>query len=245
MFSIWKNKSDASFDYGLLGTDMHSHLVPAVDDGAPDPDTSVKLIKGMLNLGFKKMITTPHIMKDMYPNTAVELRKNHKQLLLRLKDEQIEVELLLAAEYFLDDHVKEILRQRDQLLTMNGNMVLVEFSLANEPIGLKEILFEMELQGYIPVIAHPERYIYHERNLSFFEDLKNSGYLFQLNILSLAGFYGKSPSVLAQQFIKRGFYELAGTDLHGEKHLQALKSPLIKDNMERLVSSGNLLNPFW
>jgi len=107
---------------------------------------------------------------------------------------------------------------------------------------LKEILFEMQLQGYQPVIAHPERYSYHERNSEFFSVMKNSGYWFQLNILSLAGLYGKSARTLAHNFIKNNYYELAGTDLHNPLHLRALRDPAINDDLKRLLDSGKLKN---
>jgi tyrosine-protein phosphatase YwqE len=114
--------------------------------------------------------------------------------------------------------------------------------MASEPIDLKEILFEMQLQGYQPVIAHPERYSYYERNMEFFEIMKSSGYWFQLNILSLAGLYGKSSQTLAKVFIKKNYYELAGTDLHNERHLKLLEQSLFSTELMRLLDSGKLIN---
>ncbi len=242
MFSFWKRKGSGVFDYGLLGADMHSHLIPGIDDGSPDTETSLGLIRGLKALGYRKLVTTPHIMRDMYPNTAAGILEQFEKLQEIIRSAAIDVELGVAAEYFLDDHLREILKKKQRLLTISKNMVLVEFSMASEPLNLKEILFELQLQGYTPVIAHPERYIYHERNRSFFEDLKSSGYLFQLNILSLTGFYGRSPFVLAHDFIKKGFYDLAGTDLHNVRHLKALENPKLKTELSRLLESSRLLN---
>jgi tyrosine-protein phosphatase YwqE len=120
--------------------------------------------------------------------------------------------------------------------------VLVEFSLASEPIDLKEILFEMQLQGYQPVIAHPERYSYNERNHEFFASMKSSGYWFQLNILSLAGVYGRSPQILARNFIKNNYYELVGTDLHNQLQLRMLKDSGFGAELNRLLDSGKIIN---
>jgi len=242
MFSFWKKGNEERFDYSLLQTDMHSHLIPGIDDGAPDMDTAVQLIKGLAELGYKKLITTPHVMWDMYKNTTPGIRSGYEMLQQRIKEENIDITIGVAAEYFLDNYVKNLLANKEPLLTIKDNLVLVEFSMASEPIDLKEILFEMQLQGYQPVIAHPERYSYHERNSEFFSVMKNSGYWFQLNILSLAGLYGKSARTLAHNFIKNNYYELAGTDLHNPLHLRALRDPAINDDLKRLLDSGKLKN---
>ena len=242
MFNIWKREKEERFNYGLLNTDMHSHLIPGIDDGSPDLDASIKLIKGLTDVGYKKLITTPHIMWDMYKNSSEDILSRYTSLQNRIKKENIDVEINVAAEYFMDDHFKMLLAKRESLLTIKDDLVLVEFSLGNEPIGLKETLFEMQLQGYQPVIAHPERYVYNERNTHFFSDLKNAGCLFQLNILSLTGIYGKSAQTLAHYFIKQKYYELAGSDLHNQRHLNMLNDPSINTGLKKLLDSGNLKN---
>ena len=242
MFSFFKKSKEERFDYSLLQTDMHSHLVPGIDDGAPDIESSVQLIKGMAELGYKKLITTPHIMWDIYKNTTEDIAQRFEKLKQRIAAENMDIKIEVAAEYFLDGYVKDLLVQKKPLLTIKDNMVLVEFSMASEPIDLKEILFEMQMQGYQPVIAHPERYSYHEKNLDFFDIMRSSGYLFQLNILSLAGLYGKSAKNLAHQFIKQNYYDLAGTDLHNPLHLRALNDPSINFEMQKLLDSGTLRN---
>ena len=171
MFSFFKKSKEERFDYSLLQTDMHSHLVPGIDDGAPDIESSVQLIKGMAELGYKKLITTPHIMWDMYKNTPEDIAQRFEKLQQRIAAENMDIKIEVAAEYFLDGYVKDLLAQKKPLLTIKDNMVLVEFSMASEPIDLKEILFEMQMQGYQPIIAHPERYIYLERNKDFAQAL--------------------------------------------------------------------------
>jgi tyrosine-protein phosphatase YwqE len=242
LFSKSKSNNSGKPDYGLLKTDMHSHLLPGIDDGSPDIETSLKLIKGMMAMGFTKFITTPHIMWDMYKNTPEII--NEKLALVRnaLAAEGIDVEINAAAEYFLDDHVEGLLKRNERLLTISGNMVLSEFSLAYPPHGLKDILFEMQMQGYQPVIAHPERYTYLEGNKEFYEELKDTGCLFQLNILSLTGYYGKSVQELANHLIKKGYYDLIGTDLHGFRHLDNLPSASIAQSLEKLMATGKILN---
>lgn len=240
---LWGKKESSVFDYSLLGADMHSHLLPGIDDGSPDLNTSVQLINGLLQLGFKKLITTPHIMWDMYQNTRDGILRQYEVLKNHLNEQQIHVEIEPAAEYFLDDNLKKLLTNKEPLLTIGDNLVLVEFSMASEPLDFKELLFEMQMQGYRPIIAHPERYVYHERNKEFFEDLKIAGYLFQLNIMSLAGAYGKSVHELARYFIKHQYYDLAGTDLHNPQQLAHLHSSSITHGLKELLESGKLINP--
>jgi len=240
--SLWGKKESGAFDFGLLKTDIHSHLLPGIDDGAPDLATSVEMINGLMHLGFKKLITTPHVMQDMYPNKRDDILKQYDALKQHLEKEDINVELEVAAEYFLDDNFKKLLSDKEPLLTFGDNLVLVEFSMASEQYNFKELLFEMQMQSYRPVIAHPERYVYHERNKEFFENLKSAGYLFQLNIMSLAGAYGKSVHELARYFIKHQYYDLAGTDIHNLHHFAHLQNPSIAHGLKELLDSGRLIN---
>ncbi len=245
MFNFFSRSkaSPAPAGYDLLKTDMHSHLVPGIDDGSPDLETSLALIKGMSELGYRKLITTPHILWDMYRNTREDILRRTDALRKEMKKAGLEVELQAAAEYFLDDHVAALIRRNEPLLTISGNMVLVEFSMAYIAHGIKDILFDLQMQGYLPVIAHPERYIYLQHNKEFFEELKTIGCLFQLNLLSLGSHYGKSVSELAGYLLKKGYYDLAGTDLHHAGHLDALRQPGLSSQVKKLAESGVFRNP--
>lgn len=181
-------------------------------------------------------------MWDMYKNTSEIILQKLELVREEVKAEGWDVEINAAAEYFLDDYVEGLVSSNTPLLTISGNMVLVEFSLAYPSHSLKDILFEMQMQNYQPVIAHPERYIYLEKNKDFYEELKDIGCLFQLNLLSLGGYYGKSPQVLAEHLIKQGYYDLIGTDLHGFRHLESLQNPAIMAPMMKLVESGKIKN---
>jgi protein-tyrosine phosphatase len=233
----------AKVDFSILKADMHSHLLPGIDDGSPDMETSLRLIRGMTELGFTKLITTPHIMWDMYKNTRAVILDKLEQLQAAVKAEGLTVEINAAAEYFLDDYVSGLLKKNEPLLTVSGKMVLVEFSLAQPSMSLKDILFEMQMQGYIPIIAHPERYIYLEHNKDFYEELKNIGCLFQLNLLSLCNHYGKSVHEIAQYLVKKEYYDLVGTDLHHYRHIEALSNPALAQGLQKLLESGKILNP--
>ncbi len=244
MFNFFSKSKPAlgKVDLGVLKTDMHSHLLPGIDDGSTDIETSLKLIKGMTQLGYTKLVTTPHIMWDMYKNTSEIILQKLELVREAVKSEGLNVEIHAAAEYFLDDYTAGLIKNNTPLLTISGNMVLVEFSMAYRTHGLKDILFDMQMQNYQPVIAHPERYIYLDQNKEFYEELKDIGCLFQLNLLSLGGYYGKSVQELAQYLIKKGHYDLIGTDLHHDRHLDALHNPVIATPLMKLLDSGKIKN---
>lgn len=243
MFLFKKKDTNINkLNYGLLNADIHSHLLPGIDDGSPDMETSIMLIKGMKELGFKKLITTPHILWDMYRNTSAIILEKLDLVRNQLREEQIDIELQAAAEYFVDDHLGEVLERKEPLLTFGNKMVLVEFSMASQPYEYKKILFEMQVQGYQPVLAHPERYLYLEHNKNFYDDLKNAGYLFQMNILSLAGYYGNNAMKLARYLALKQYYDLVGSDLHHFGHLNALKTPSHSSTIQQVIESEKILN---
>ena len=238
---FFKKKESGNVDLSWLVTDMHSHLLPAIDDGSQDITSSVALIKGLAQFGYKKLITTPHIMWEVYPNTPDIITNGIENVRQAVNEAGIEIELHAAAEYFIDEHFQDLLRNKIPLLTLSGNIVLVEFSMVTAPMDLQQVIFEMEIQNYQPVIAHPERYIYLNRKKEFFDDLKASGCYFQLNLLSLSGHYGSSVQELAEYLLKKNYYDYAGTDLHHEKHLSLLQK-LPSSQLKRLQDSGNMKN---
>jgi protein-tyrosine phosphatase len=243
MFNLFgKKKASVPFDFSLIGTDMHSHLLPGIDDGATDLENSLELIKGLHQLGYTKFITTPHIMAGMYHNTPEIINDRLGLVRQALEQHNIPVTIHGAAEYFLDEHVEELLQKKEPLLTISDNLVLTEFSMAQPPMNIKDILFEMQMQGYQPIIAHPERYTYLIQNKGFYNELKDIGCYFQLNILSLSGGYGKVVSELAQYLLKNNFYNLLGTDLHHVRHLDALHNPALTDQLNKVLSDNQLLN---
>ena len=212
-----KRKSAPDVDLSWLVADMHSHLVPGIDDGSQDVTTSVSLIRNMVDLGFKKIITTPHILWEIYPNTPDVIINRFEEVKEAVRREHIEVELHAAAEYFMDDHFEDHLQSKQPLLKLSGNMVLVEFSMVTAPMDLQQLIFELQMQNYQPILAHPERYVYLSRHKSTFEDLKAAGCYFQVNLLSLTGHYGNSVLELSEWLLKQNMYDFAGTDVHGQK----------------------------
>jgi tyrosine-protein phosphatase YwqE len=240
MFSIFKRKYPAKpADFSSLHTDMHSHLLPGIDDGAKDLQQSILLKKGLEDLGFQQFITTPHIYWDLYKNTDNTIG----QALNTLQEGNQHRNIKAAAEYFMDDYFDELLDGGKPLRTLGGKRVLVEFSFVAPPMDLSDLIFKLQIKGYEPVLAHPERYNYYMANKIAYEDFKSMGCLFQINLLSLTGYYGKTTQELGQHLISKNFIDFAGTDLHHLKHLEALRqSKSIAAALQPLVESGRLLN---
>ncbi|GJM33437.1 MAG: capsular polysaccharide biosynthesis protein [Saprospiraceae bacterium] len=217
---------------------MHSHLIPGIDDGAPDVETSVTLIKGLMALGFKRIITTPHIMADLYPNTPEIIQAGLEKVRTALKAEKIDIPIDAAAEYLMDEAFGEKI-DSGQLLTLPGNYVLVEMSFISPPPQLNEYLFLLQTKGYKPIMAHPERYMYLGGDLGAYERLKERGCLMQLNLLSLTGYYGREIQRSAFKMTKAGLFDLAGTDLHHEGHREALEG-LLKGGKANVLLGGQV-----
>lgn len=245
MFGIFKKKKEQQFfnrNYIGLHTDMHSHLLPGIDDGSPDLDTSVELIRGMMDAGYKKFITTPHVYPDLFPNTNETILQAHAALTNRLQQENINVELNAAAEYFIDDQFAERLTNNEKLLTLHKNWVLFEISFLSPPPDLNEVIFQMITCGYQPVLAHPERYNYYHQQKEAYHRFKDQGCLLQINLLSLAGYYGKSVQDAARMLVKDQLVDLIGSDLHHTRHLQAMQNNLLMAEVDAILSSGRILN---
>jgi protein-tyrosine phosphatase len=245
MFSIFNKKKKPRLDLSGLVADMHSHLLPGIDDGSPDTETSLQLIAGLQELGYRKFITTPHILWDMYKNDATTIGAAYEELQQAAQlQNNTAVPVKAAAEYFLDEHFDELLQQNVPLLTIHQNWVLVEFSFVTTPLNFKDKLFNMQMRGYQPILAHPERYLYFMSDRKWYDELKDAGCYFQLNILSLAGYYGKASLQLAHYLIDKRYVNLLGTDCHHFRHLNTLRhAHNIMEPVMSLLDSGQLLNP--
>jgi protein-tyrosine phosphatase len=243
MLSIFRRSKSKEVNFSQLGVDMHSHLLPALDDGSPDVVASDVLITGLRNLGYKKLITTPHVMADVYPNTRATI----ESALTRLQNDSAISRGHLpipAAEYLLDDGFETILKQQQSLMCIAGSLVLVEFSFAAPPVDFKEKLFQLQLHGYQPVLAHPERYLYWLGNKRIMDELRTAGCLFAVNILSFTGYYGKPCADAAQAMMKKNIIDFLGTDCHHLRHVEMLQQAhQVMPIISQLLDKGNLKNP--
>lgn len=225
-FDFLKNPKKAvleDLDMSWLEVDMHSHLIPAIDDGSKTLGESITLIKRLKGYGFRKLITTPHIMSEFYKNTPEIIQIGLSELKLALAKEEIDIEIHAAAEYYIDEIFLEKVQLGQKLLTISGNYVLVETGFISKPQMLLEILFEMEMQGYKPILAHPERYQYLVQDKKLVNDLIDRDIYFQMNLLSVTGFYSKQIKTFAELLIDEKKVKLVGTDCHNERYLDMLE----------------------
>lgn len=227
MFNFFKNKgSGKKLSVTLpVTTDIHSHILPGIDDGSPDIETSLQLIQGLYNLGIRKSIATPHIISDMYRNTPYTINTALEKAKEACKKAGIDIELSAAAEYMLDDYFMELLKNKSPLLTLHKNILLTEISYSTPPDNLEVIASHIIAEGYQPVMAHPERYFFYHHNYEQYYRLKEMGFYLQVNLLSLTGYYGTGVKKAAKFILENDLANLVGTDLHHQQHLDALSNP--------------------
>lgn len=222
---FFRKKGPQLEDLSFLGTDFHSHFIPGIDDGAKTLEESTILIQGLKSLGYRHIITTPHVMADLYPNTRKGIQDGLNLLKKHLRDIGEDISIEAAAEYMLDDGFEELL-EKDDLLTFGRNYLLFEMSMISGHPGIEEFVFKMRTKGYNPILAHPERYLYIRDRLHLLEKLKDMGCYLQLNLLSLTGYYGGEIKKLAYKLVEKGMIDFVGSDMHHERHLDRLKALL-------------------
>ena len=202
----------------------------------------MQLIRGLMDLGYQKFITTPHIYRGSYNNSRATILPALEKLQASLKSNRISVSIDAAAEYFFDEFFIEQVSQK-QLLTFGDNYVLFELGFSVRPVMVEEIIFQMNVAGYKPVLAHPERYsFFHDRKLIELEKLKNTGVLFQLNLMSLSNQYGNRARDIARELIDQNMIEFAGSDIHRPLQLRSLSESMKDKYFLKLLASGKLLN---
>jgi tyrosine-protein phosphatase YwqE len=242
MFGIFKKKEykkEITFDYSSIAVDMHSHVLPGIDDGAKNPEESVILIKKMMALGIKKIIATPHIMADYYRNTPETINEALSILKEELQKQKIDIVVEAAAEHYFDESFEGRI-DRNELMIIGDNYVLFEFSFINQPPNTIPIVQKLKDLGYKPILAHPERYPYME--FDQFKSLRDWGVSLQLNTISLTGYYGKEAKKLAESLIDAQLVDFISSDMHHLRHAEALKNALQMPYVEKLLFDYPLKN---
>ncbi len=234
MFGFFKKKKQQGIDeaqlqtdWSFLGTDIHSHFIPGIDDGPAAMADSLLLLREMSDNGFSKLITTPHISADYFPNTRDKILQGLDQLREAATRSQITLPLEAAAEYMIDEKFMAMLRSKEPLLYFGDRYVLIEMGFIQPSPMLQQAIFELQALDYKPVLAHPERYAYYHRmSLEILTALKDSGCLFQLNTIAFSGYYGKDTRLFAGKMLQSKLYDFAGSDIHHERHIKAFNSVL-------------------
>ena len=237
MLSFFTKKNKVT-DISWLGVDMHSHILPGIDDGAPDVATSLRFVKSLQDLGFHQLICTPHIYKELYPNTIGTISTAQTFLQDALNKAAVSIKLSAGAEYMIDqDFTLE-----DELSPLDQKHLLIEMSYLNESPGISKTIFDIEIKGYKPILAHPERYTFYFKDKSRLKRFKEKGCLLQLNLLSVLGYYGRDVKQLAEFLLKEKMYDFAGTDLHHDRHLSTLTEAVQTGKLYDLIGSYGFRN---
>lgn len=228
-------------DISTLRCDIHSHFIPGIDDGAKTIGDSMQMLTAMYNLGYKKVITTPHIMGDFYKNTPEIILSGLEKVKTALREANIPLEVEAAAEYYIDFDFERKLDE-GKLLTFGNNYLLFEISYLNPPDNLDHIVFKMQTLGYTPVLAHPERYNFFHSDFKKYENFIEKGVLLQMNINSLTGHYSLSTKKIAEQMINKNMISFLGSDCHHFGHIELIKQVVYEKHLHQLLENGNLLN---
>jgi len=228
-------------DVSGLYTDIHSHLIPNIDDGSKSLEDSITMIRNFKEMGYSKIITTPHVMSDFYRNTPETILGGMELVREELKKQNIQIELEAAAEYYLDETLEAKVHD-GSLLTFGDNYVLFELPFMSEPPNLSAFIFELQTNGYRPVLAHPERYGFWYNDFEKYRDLVEKGVLLQLNVLSLIGHYSPETQKIAEKLIDENLISFLGSDCHNQMHQKGIEIARTKKYFHQLIESATLLN---
>lgn len=232
-------------DSGVLEgmTDTHSHLLWGVDDGSKDEQRTRTMIGALKEIGINNSFTTPHIMSGLPDNTTENLTETFNNSLQRVAKE-LDFDVRLSAEYMLDEAFMPKIINKETFLSYDGKHILIEMSTLSPTQSLYEIIFEIESEGYIPILAHPERYGYF--SIKDYNELKERGCLFQMNLLSLTDSYGKQAKMVAELLLKENMYDFIGSDIHGMNMLEAIKQIVIPEkNINKIRELVNNNASLW
>lgn len=231
----------APADISILKVDIHSHLIPGIDDGSKTIEETLTLLQEFQDLGYQKVITTPHVMSDYYKNTPEIIRNGLEEVVKAKEEAGLTIAIEAAAEYNLDADFENLIDQGD-LLTFGENYLLFELPFFQEPPMLNDIIWKLQTQGYIPVLAHVERYAFWFDNWEKIQEVKDRGVLFQLNINSLTGHYGPEVKKMAEKLIDNNYINFIGSDCHNMNHIALTKKALKLPYLHQIIHSENILN---
>jgi tyrosine-protein phosphatase YwqE len=243
MFNFFKKKSlrqkEITLNYESVMVDMHSHVLPGIDDGAQNIEESIVLVKRLMGLGIKKIIATPHIMADYYKNTPETIGNALEILKAELKTQAIDIIVEAAAEHYFDETFEPRIENK-QLLTMGDNYALFEFSFINNPPNTMQAIQKMIDYSYKPILAHPERYSF--MDITQLKTIKEWGCNLQLNTISLTGYYGKDVKKRAEELVDNDMIDFISSDMHHPRHADALQDALKRPHLQKLLFDYPLKN---
>lgn len=242
MISFFRKKSNNTKEViEMLETDIHSHIIPGIDDGSKSMDESIALLKEFEKLGYKKLITTPHIMDKAYNNSKESILLNLEKLKDECEKENINIIIEAAAEYYVDEGFLALL-EKGELLAIDDEYILFETSYIHRPIDLESVIYNIIMAGYKPLFAHPERYKYIKNPEKEFSELKDQGVLFQVNLNSFTGYYGKQAKKHAIYLHESSMINFLGSDVHNQSHILSLQTAFKDKIYGDIMNKNNILN---
>jgi len=204
--------------------DIHNHILPAIDDGAKSVDDSLTLIKGFREFGIQEFIATPHIMHNYYENTPTTITGALNSLKKELeKNTELKADIRASAEHMIDGNFETIL-ENGSIMTLGKDHLLVEMSYLQPPINFDQAIKAITNKWLFPVLAHPERYGFLHNRPKKYAEFKNQNILFQMNLLSLGGYYGKEVNKMAIKLLENGMIDFLGSDVHNLNQLKEIKN---------------------
>ncbi|WP_439584281.1 tyrosine-protein phosphatase [Dyadobacter bucti] len=220
---LFDKKQKKELDMSHIGIDIHSHMIPGIDDGVETVEDAVEMVRKLQDLGYSRAVTTPHVMWDCYKNTPEIILSGLEDVRKASKEAGLTLQIDAAAEYFIDEHFIELLTTGQQLLTLPGNRLLVELPYSTPLMNTSETLFSILERGYQPVLAHPERYTYFYSDPSVYKKLADQGCELQVNVLSLTSYYGDNVNKMAEWLLRHDLISFLGTDAHRMQHLEMIR----------------------
>lgn len=238
MFNIFRKKSkqDAKLFYT---TDVHSHILPGVDHGSQSVDESLEMLRAQLDMGITRVMCTSHVTAETFENTPETLTAAFNVLKKAIEEEGLPIEIYVSAEYRIDEYWNSEY-EAGHVLPMPGNHVLLENSFVQELIGIDNMMFDLQVKGYRPILAHPERYRYYHDRRDRYKTLHNASVKFQVNILSLAGYFGGGARDRAVWLIQNNLCDMLGSDMHNMEHAGIIKDYIGSRDWHKLCEKYNL-----
>lgn len=239
MLSLFNRKRQHT-DLSWIQVDMHSHIIPGIDDGCKDVAESLVLLERLHAMGLTQFYFTPHIFRDMYPNTSATIASAFEQVQTACTST---VKVGYAAEYMVDNAFDQLLLDPEvELLTLPGKYILIEMSYMQESKQIEKTVFDLQILGYKPILAHPERYIFYHQQPERIKHLRDIGCLLQVNLLSVYGYYGAPEKRMARYLMDKGWIDLIGTDVHHERHVKAIEHGIHKEDISHYFKKCKIQN---
>ena len=245
MFNFFtRSGKTVNADLSFIAADMHSHLLPGIDDGLQELEQTVEFIKDLKQLGYSKLICTPHILSDLFPNNRETILPKLAMVRDALQKADVDIKVEAAAEYMIDHEFTELIARskKEDLFTVGKEYILVEMSYLSPSPNFEKIIFDLRLMGLQPILAHPERYNYYHNQFEQYEHFREIGCRLQVNLLSLSGAYGQPVKKIAEKLFKNQMVDFVGTDMHHDKHLAMLKKLATKKDFYEMITGADLLN---